>query len=101
MLTLIRFIRLIRGREEVLLRLEVLVFVGGIEAGAGFLWVEDDVTHDEGTGVLLLEVAEKLEKGTLLGTGAGVLGIAGGVEAAFVTDAEGVGVMTGAVGANS
>ena len=42
-------------------RLEVLVFLGGIEAGAGFLGIEDVVTHDEGTGVLLPEGAEEME----------------------------------------
>ena len=31
------------------------------------------MTHDEGTGVLLPEGAEEMEKGALLGTGAGVL----------------------------
>ena len=84
----------------VLLRLEVLVFLGGIEAGAGFLGIEDVVTHDEGTGVLLPEGAEEMEKGALLGTGAGVFGIARGVETAFVADADAVGVVTGAMSAN-
>ena len=55
-------------------RLEIFVFLSGIEAGTGFLWVEDVVTHDEGTGVLLLELADELEKGALLGAGAGAAG---------------------------
>lgn len=62
--------------------------------------IEYVVTHNEGFGILLLEGAEELEQGSLLGTCACVLGIAGGVESSFVTDAKGVGVVTGAVGAN-
>ena len=62
--------------------------------------IEYVVTHNEGFGILLLESAEELEQGSLLGTCACVLGIAGGVESSFVTDAKGVGVVAGAVGAN-
>ena len=36
-----------------LLTLQVLVFGGGIETGAGLLWGEGVVTHDEGTVMLL------------------------------------------------
>lgn len=49
-------------------------------------------------GVLLLKVAEETEEGTLLGAGAGVLGGTGDVEAAFVADADAVGVVAGTVG---
>ena len=62
--------------------------------------VEDVVACDEGTGVLLPEVAEETDEGALLGTGAGVGGLALGVEATFVADADAVGVVAGAVGAN-
>ena len=83
-----------------LLTLQVLVFGGGIETGAGLLWGEGVVTHDEGTGILSLQVVEKTEEGSLLGGSSGVFGVAFDVESTFVADADAVGVVTYTMGSH-
>ena len=58
------------------------------------------MAHDEGLRIALHQAAQQAAHGALLGAGAGVLGLTVHVEATFVTDADGVVVMAGAVGAN-
>ena len=53
---------------------------------------------DGGDGVLFLEVFYQLEEGEALGFGAGVGGVAVGIEAADVGDADALGVVAGAMG---
>ncbi len=53
---------------------------------------------DGGDGVLFLEVFYQLEEGEALGFGAGVSGVAVGIESADIGDADGVCVVVGAVG---
>ena len=68
-----------------------------IKAGAGFGGVFV-VTVDGGDGVLFLEVFYQLEEGETLGFGTGVGGVAVGIEAADIGDADALGVVTGAMG---
>ena len=58
------------------------------------------MTHDEGTGILSLQVAEKTEEGSLLGGSTGVLGVALDVETTFVADADAVSVVTYTMGSH-
>ena len=55
----------------------------GLGDGSGHLVV----TADDGLGELLLQVEKEGKEGGALLEGAGVLGLAVGIEAAFVTDA--------------
>ena len=70
-----------------------------VEAGAGAVGVFV-VAVDGGDGVLFHEVTDELEENKTLGFGAGVGGVAGGIEAADIGDADTVGVVAGAVGAD-
>lgn len=63
-----------------------------VEAGTGTVG-EFVVTVDGGDGVLFLEVFYQLEEGEALGFGAGVSGVAVGIEAADIGDADAVGVV--------
>ena len=56
------------------------------------------VAVDRGDGVLFHQVADELEEGEALGFGAGVGGVAVGIEAADIGDADALGVVTGAMG---
>ena len=73
--------------------LEVGIGLGG---GAGHLVV----TTDEGFGELFLELDQEGDEGAALGDSAGVLGLAAGIEAAFVADADGAAVEGAAMGAD-
>ena len=57
------------------------------------------MTADEGFGELFLELDQEGDEGAALGDGAGVLGFAAGIEAAFVADADGAAVEGTAMGA--
>ena len=50
------------------------------------------MTTDEGFGELFLELDQEGDEGAALGDGAGVLGLAAGIQAAFVADADGAAV---------
>ena len=69
-----------------------------VETGAGSVG-ELVVTVDGGDGVLFHQVLHQLEEGEALGFGAGVDGVAVGIEAADIGDADAAGVVSGAVGA--
>ena len=70
-----------------------------VEAGAGAVGVLV-VAVDGGDRVFFHEVADELEKGEALGVGAGVGGVAVGIEAADIGDADALGVVAGAMGAD-
>ena len=67
-----------------------------VETGAGAVGVLV-VAVDGGDGMFFHEVADELEKGEALGFGAGVGGVAVGIEAADIGDADALGVVAGAV----
>ena len=67
----------------------------GLGSGAGHLVV----TSDEGLRELLLELYQQGDEGAALRDGAGVLGLAVGIQAAFVADSDGAAVEGTAVGA--
>ena len=72
---------------------KVGVFLG-IEAGAVFLHPgEVAVPENLRAGVIVLQAPEEVEQGVLLGWRPGVVGLTVGIETAFVTDADGVGVI--------
>ena len=58
------------------------------------------MTADEGFGELFLELDQEGDEGAALGDGAGVLGLAVGIQAAFVADADGAAVEGAAMGAD-
>ena len=58
------------------------------------------MTADEGFGELFFELDQEGNEGAALGDGAGVLGFATGIEAAFVADADGAAVEWAAMGAD-
>ena len=58
------------------------------------------MTTDEGFGELFLELDQEGDEGAALGDGAGVLGLAAGIQAAFVADADGAAVEGAAMGAD-
>ena len=68
-----------------------------VEAGAGTVG-ELVVAMDGGDRVLFHQVADELEEGETLGFGAGVGGVAVGIEAADISDANALGVVTWAMG---
>ena len=68
-----------------------------VETGAGAVG-ELVVTVDGGDGVLFPQVLHQLEEGEALGFGACVGGVAVGIEAADIGDADTVGVVAGAMG---
>ena len=68
-----------------------------VETGAGSVG-ELVVAVDGGDGVLFHQVADELEEGEALGFGAGVGGVAVGIEAADISDANALGVVTWAMG---
>ena len=70
-----------------------------IETGAGTVG-KLVVAVDGGDRVLFHQVMHQLEEGETLGFGAGVGGVAVGIEAADIGDADALGVVTGAMGTN-
>ena len=70
-----------------------------VETGTGSVG-ELVVTVDGGDGVLFHQVADELEEGEALGFGAGVGGVAVGIEAADIDDADALGVVARAMGTN-
>ena len=68
-----------------------------VEAGAGAVG-KFIVAVDGRDGVLFHQVADELKEGETLGFGAGVGGVAVGIEATDIGDADGVCVVVGAVG---
>ena len=70
-----------------------------VEAGAGTVGVFV-VAVDGGDGVLFHQVADKLKEGETLGFGTGVGGVAVGIEAADIGDADALGVVAGAMGSD-
>ena len=70
-----------------------------VEAGAGTVGVFV-MAVDGGDGVLFHQVADELEEGEALGFGAGVGGVAVGIEAADISDANALDVVAGAMGAD-
>lgn len=69
-----------------------------IEARARLPGVQVVMAHDEGAGEVPLQLAQQGQERCLLFRGAGVGGMAGGGESAFVADAHGVAVVAQAVG---
>ena len=70
-----------------------------VETGAGTVG-ELVMAVDRGDGVLFHQVTDELEQGEALGFGAGVGGVAVGIEAADIGDANRVGVVARAMGTN-
>ena len=70
-----------------------------IKTGAGFDGVFV-VAVDGGDVVLLHQVLHQLEQGETLGFGAGVGGVAVGIKATDIGDADAVGVVAGAMGSS-
>ena len=70
-----------------------------VEAGAGAVGVFV-VSVDGGDGVLFHEVADELKENYTLGVCSGVGGVAVGIEAADIGDADALGVVAGTVGAD-
>ena len=68
-----------------------------VEAGAGTVGILI-MAVDGGDGVFFLEVFYQLEEGEALGFGAGVGGMSVGIEAADISDANALGVVTWAMG---
>ena len=68
-----------------------------VETGAGTVG-KLVVAVDGGDGVLFHQVMHQLEEGETLGFGAGVGGVAVGIEAADISDANALGVVTWAMG---
>ena len=68
-----------------------------VETGTGTVGVFV-MAVDGGDGVLFHQVADKLKEGETLGFGTGVGGVAVGIEAADIGDADALGVVTGAMG---
>ena len=58
-----------------------------VEAGAGAIGILI-MAVDEGDGILFHQVADELEEGEALGFGAGVGGVAVGIEAADIGNAD-------------
>ena len=82
-------------------RLEVVFFapLRDVEAGASAVGVFV-VAVDRGDVVFLHQVLHQLEEGEALGFGAGVSGVAVGIKAADIGDADGVCIVAWAVGAD-
>ena len=70
-----------------------------VEAGTGAVGVLV-VSVDGGDGVLFHQVLDELKEGEALGFSSGVGRVAVGIEAADIGDADALGVVTGAVGAD-
>ena len=83
------------------MRLEIVVFAPllDVKTGAGTVG-KLVVAVDGGDRVLFHQVMHQLEEGETLGFGAGVGGVAVGIEAADIGDADALGVVTGAMGTN-
>ena len=81
--------------------LKVVVFtpLRDVEAGTGAVGVFV-VAVDGGDGVLFHEVADELKENYTLGVCSGVGGVAVGIEAADIGDADALGVVAGTVGAD-
>ena len=56
------------------------------------------MTSDDGLGELTMEIEKETDEGSSLLEGAGVLGFAFGIEAAFIADADGAAVEGSAMG---
>ena len=80
--------------------LQVSVDPDCIEAGAVFTGVQVAVTDDKCAGVTPMEVLEQLSHGSLLFSRSRVGGLTADVEPALVADANRMGVMVHAVGAD-
>ena len=77
------------------------IFSAGIEAGALFLDPgKVAVTEDLGIGIIDLQAAEQGDERMLLSRSAGIVGLAVGIEASLVTDADGVGIVATGMGTN-
>ena len=78
---------------------EVCIFLGGLEAGAGLGGAAGHlaVAADDGLGIAALQVEKEGGEGGALGQGAGVLGRAAGVKASLVADAAAAAVERAAV----
>lgn len=83
------------------MRLEIVVFAPllDVEAGTGTVGVLI-VSVDGGNGVFFHQVADELEKDYTLGLGSGVGGVAVGIKAADIGNADAVDIVAGAVGAD-
>ena len=78
---------------------EVQILRTGIEAGTGLLNPgEVAMAQDAGIGVVNLQGAKQRHEGALLGWGTDVGGLAIGIEASLIADADGMGVITTGVG---
>ena len=56
------------------------------------------MTKDLGIGIVDLQGSKQRDEGMLLGRGAGVVGLAIGIEATLIADADGMGVITTGMG---
>ena len=71
----------------------------GIEAGTVLLDPgKVTMTKDAGIGVIDLQGSKQRDEGMLLGRGAGVVGLAIGIEASLIADADTMGVITTGMG---
>jgi hypothetical protein len=78
---------------------EVAILGGGVEGGTAFLDPgEVAMTEDLSIGIVVFQTTEQSFQRVLLGRGAGVAGAALFVEAPFVADADGMGVVAASVG---
>ena len=69
------------------------------EGGTGLVDAfEFTVTDNLGIGIVLLQRTEQREEGLFLSRGAGIGGLAMGIEASLVADTDGVGVVVSGVG---
>lgn len=80
---------------------EVQILRTGIETGT-FLLNPGEVamTKDAGIGVVDLQGAKQRHEGALLGRGTGVGGLAIGIEASLIADADGMGIVATGMGTN-
>ena len=85
----------------ILFRLQVGILAGDVvDAGTGLLRVQVVMTYDEGAGITPVKVFKQPSHGSLLFRGTRVGGLTADVEPALVADADRVGVVVLAVGAD-
>ena len=84
----------------VLFRLKVGVRLHRIEAGAVAVVTEVAMAHDQGAGVTFAEIFEQQSHALLLLSRTRVVRLTADVEPALVADADGVGIVVQAVGAD-
>jgi hypothetical protein len=71
-----------------LFRLQIPIFLRGVEARAAFDGIEDVVAHDHSIGELGVKLLKERTNGASLGFGTGVRGTTFDVQTAFIADAD-------------